>query len=101
MRFIDSSGYRNGRVLRSSCLTARPCLQECPFRLHPGADASAFVNTAISRKAVEVARSKQTEQEAIGMDEAKSRELTELIQEEAIRKVGEDQEIPESRLMSM
>ena len=53
-----------------------------------GTDASAFVNTAIRRKAVEVSYSRLTEQETIEVDDAKNRELAEWIQVEAMRKVS-------------
>ena len=66
---------------------------------YSGTDASAFVNTGIRRKDVEVSCPRLTEQEVSEMDEAKSRELTEWIQDEAIRGVRGDQKIPESRLM--
>ena len=68
---------------------------------HASLDATAFVNTPLRRKTVEFSYSKLTEEEATEMDDAKSRELDEWIQEEAISKVRERQEVPGSRLMSM
>ena len=63
---------------------------------HASMDATATVNTALRRKTAEVSYSKLTEEEATEMDEAKSRELAEWIQEGATSKVRES-----SRLMSM
>ena len=68
---------------------------------HASMDATAFMNKALRRKSVEVSYSKLTEEEATPMDEAKNRELAELVQEEATPKVRESQEVPESRLMFM
>ena len=50
---------------------------------------------------MEVSFSKLTEWDATEMDEAKSRELAEWIQQGAISKVRESQDVPESRLMSL
>ena len=58
-------------------------------------------DTSIRRDAVEVSNLRLTEQEAIEMNEAKRRSLTEWIQEEAMRKVREDQEMQQTRAMSV
>ena len=75
-----------------------PVFEEGVF--HANMDATALVNTL----AKENNRSFVHETDRRGshrMDEAKSRELVEWIQEEAISKFRERHEVPESRLMSM
>ena len=59
---------------------------------HARMDATAFVDTTLRRKTVEVSPA---------MNEARKRELAEWIQEGAISKVREKQEVPESRLVCM
>ena len=52
-------------------------------------DATSFVNTALRRKSIETSDTKMTEEKGPEMDEAKSRELEQWIQEVAISKVWE------------
>ena len=90
------------QVVDQEIMAARnstPVFDEDVF--HANMDATAFVNTAMRRKSVKLSCSKKTEEEATEMDETRSRALAEWIQEEAISKVRECQEVPESRLMSM
>ena len=68
---------------------------------HAIMDATAFVNTALRRKTTGTSHPKMTEEKAAEMDETKGRKLAEWIQEEAISKIREGQEVPESRRMSM
>ena len=90
------------QVVDQEIMAARisiPVFEEDVFQANM--DATAFVNTALRRKSVEVSNSKLTEEEATEIDEAKSREFAEWTRKNRFPKVLESQEVPESRLMSM
>ena len=60
---------------------------------HANMDATRVLNTALRRTTTGTSHSKMTKEEAAELDEAKSRELAEWIQE-AISQIREGQEVP-------